>query len=137
VVDAKLGETLFSQDPVRVWRFYHKSCGGAYIVGNHCFHSTRVNVDGVQNGFRNAAVKCFKKNNSVWDVRAKLCTNLCRYPAAHRPLGGIMCARRAVYEIAPKFRAEKNGRLIEKSRETVSFTDSEETEVTPYKRRAN
>jgi hypothetical protein len=48
-----------------------------------------------------------------------------------------MCARRAVYEIAPKFRAEKNGRLIEKSRETVSFTDSEETEVTPYKRRAN
>jgi hypothetical protein len=43
--------------------------------------------------------------------------------AAHRPLGGIMRARREVYERAARFRAEKNGRAIEEPRERVSFTD--------------
>jgi hypothetical protein len=31
--------------------------------------------------------------------------------AAHRPLGGIMRVRKAVYEMAKKFRAEKNRRV--------------------------
>jgi hypothetical protein len=43
--------------------------------------------------------------------------------AAHRPLGGIMRVRKAVYEMAKKFRAEKNGRVIEEPREIVSFDD--------------
>ena len=43
--------------------------------------------------------------------------------ATHRPLGGIMRVRKAVYEEAKKFRAEKNGRVIEEPRETVSFKD--------------
>jgi hypothetical protein len=43
--------------------------------------------------------------------------------AAHRPLGGIMRARKEVYEMAKKFRAEKNDRVIEEPREMVSFKD--------------
>jgi hypothetical protein len=43
--------------------------------------------------------------------------------AAHRPLGGIMRARRQVYEMAKRFRAEKNGLVIEEPRERVAFDD--------------
>ena len=43
--------------------------------------------------------------------------------AAHRPLGGIMRARKVVYEAAKKFRAEKNGRVIEEPRGKVLFGD--------------
>lgn len=43
--------------------------------------------------------------------------------AAHRPLGGIMRVRKAVYEAAKRFRAEKNGRVIEEPREMVKFGD--------------
>jgi hypothetical protein len=43
--------------------------------------------------------------------------------AAHRPLGGIMRVRKAVYESAKKFRAEKNGQVIEEPREIVHFGD--------------
>jgi hypothetical protein len=43
--------------------------------------------------------------------------------AAHRPLGGIMRARKAVYEAAKKFRSEKNNRRIEEPRERVVFRD--------------
>jgi hypothetical protein len=43
--------------------------------------------------------------------------------AAHRPLGGIMRVRKAVYEMAKKFRAEKNRCVIEEPREMVSFED--------------
>jgi hypothetical protein len=43
--------------------------------------------------------------------------------AAHRPLGGIMRARKEVYEMAKKFRAERNGRVIEEPREKVAFRD--------------
>jgi hypothetical protein len=43
--------------------------------------------------------------------------------AAHRPLRGIMRARKEVYETAKKFRAEKNGRIIEEPRKEVLFED--------------
>jgi hypothetical protein len=43
--------------------------------------------------------------------------------AAHRPLGGIMRARKAAYEMGRMFRAEKNGRVIQEPREMVSFDD--------------
>jgi hypothetical protein len=43
--------------------------------------------------------------------------------AAHRPLGGIMRARKQVYEAAKKFRAEKNGRVIEEPRQRVQLGD--------------
>jgi Catalase len=43
--------------------------------------------------------------------------------AAHRPLGGIMRARKAAYEAAKKFRAERNGRIIQEPREIGSLPD--------------
>jgi hypothetical protein len=43
--------------------------------------------------------------------------------AAHRPLGGIMRARKEVYAVAKKFRADRNGRLIEEPREKPQLTD--------------
>jgi hypothetical protein len=43
--------------------------------------------------------------------------------ATHRPLGGIMRARKRVYEMAKKFRAERNGRVIEEPREKLQFRD--------------
>jgi hypothetical protein len=43
--------------------------------------------------------------------------------AAHRPLGGIMRSRKQVYEMAKRFRAEKNGRTIEEPREMATFSD--------------
>jgi hypothetical protein len=43
--------------------------------------------------------------------------------AAHRPLGGIMRARKEVYEMAKKFRAERNGRVIEEPREKLALKD--------------
>ncbi len=43
--------------------------------------------------------------------------------AAHRPLGGIMRARKAAYEAARKFRAEKNGCVIQEPQETVVFEE--------------
>jgi hypothetical protein len=43
--------------------------------------------------------------------------------AEHRPLGGIMRARKAAYERARLFRAERNGRVIQEPREMVPFED--------------
>ena len=43
--------------------------------------------------------------------------------AAHRPLGGIMRARKAAYEMGRMFRAEKNRRGIREPCEMVSFED--------------
>jgi hypothetical protein len=43
--------------------------------------------------------------------------------AAHRPLGGIMRARKPVYEMARKFRAEKNDHVIREPGEMVSLGD--------------
>jgi hypothetical protein len=42
---------------------------------------------------------------------------------AHRPLGGIMRARKSAYEAARTFRAERNGRIIQEPREAVLFED--------------
>ena len=42
---------------------------------------------------------------------------------AHRPLGGIMRARKAAYEMGRMFRAEKNGSAIREPREMVLFED--------------
>ena len=43
--------------------------------------------------------------------------------AAHRPPGGIMRARKAAYEAARMFRAERNSRVIQEPREKMPFGD--------------
>jgi hypothetical protein len=42
---------------------------------------------------------------------------------AHRPLGGIMRARKEVYAAAKRFRAERNGRVIEEPRQKPDLGD--------------
>jgi hypothetical protein len=43
--------------------------------------------------------------------------------AVHRPLGGIMRARKEVYAAAKRFRAERNGRVIEEPRQKPELGD--------------
>lgn len=43
--------------------------------------------------------------------------------AAHRPLGGIMRARKEVYAAARRFRADRNGRVIEEPRQRAQLGD--------------
>ena len=41
--------------------------------------------------------------------------------AAHRPLGSIMRVRKQAYEMGKRFRAERNGRMIEEPRQAKSL----------------
>jgi hypothetical protein len=53
--------------------------------------------------------------------------------AAHRPLGGIMRVRKAVYEEAKKFRAERNGRVIQEPHEMVPLGTDHERPPAPLR----
>jgi Catalase len=167
-----LGETFYSQAPLRFGDFIAKIKVTPISAELTALIQAPLNVNSVRNGLREAVVEFFKKNGGVWEVQAQLCTDLELMPienaavvwpektspyrriarirvkpqvawsearssavddgmsfspwhglAAHRPLGGIMRARKAVYEMAKKFRAEKNGREIEEPRQMVSFGD--------------
>jgi Catalase len=167
-----LGETFYSQAPVRFGDFIAKIAVAPISPELTALIQAPLKVNGVPNGLREAVVDFFKKSGGVWEVRAQLCTDLELMPienaavvwpeekspyrpiaritvkpqrawsdarssavddgmlfspwhglAAHRPLGGIMRVRKAVYEMAKKFRAEKNGRLIEEPREMMPFSD--------------
>jgi hypothetical protein len=165
-----LGETFYSQAPLRFGDFIAKIAMAPISPELTALIQAPLNVNGVPNGLREAVVDFFKKNGGVWEVRAQLCTHLELMPienaavvwpeeispyrpiaritvkpqvawsearssavddgmsfspwhglAAHRPLGGIMRVRKAVYEMAKKFRTEKNSRIIEEPREMVLF----------------
>ena len=167
-----LGETFYSQGPLRFGDFIAKIAVAPTSPELTALIQAPLNVNGVPNGLREAVVDFFKKNGGVWEIRAQLCTDLELMPienaavvwpeekspyrpiaritvkpqvawsearssavddgmsfspwhglAAHRPLGGIMRVRKAVYEMGKKFRAERNGRVIEEPREMVSFGD--------------
>ena len=45
----------------------------------------------------------------------------CHGLAAHRPLGSIMRVRKQAYEMGKRFRAERNGRMIEEPRQAISL----------------
>jgi len=167
-----LGETFYSQAPLRFGDFIAKIAVAPISPELMALIQAPLNVNGVPNGLREAVIDFFKKNGGVWEVRAQLCTDLQLMPienasvvwpeeasryrpiarmtvkpqvawsearssavddgmsfspwhglATHRPLGGIMRVRKAVYEEAKKFRAEKNGRVIQEPRVMVSFKD--------------
>jgi hypothetical protein len=167
-----LGETFYSQAPVRFGDFIAKIAVAPISSELTALIQMPLNVNGAPNGLREAVVAFFKKNRGVWEVRAQLCTDLELMPienaavvwpeekspyrpiaritvepqlawsearssivddgmlfspwhgvAAHRPLGGMMRVRRAVYEMSKEFRAERNGRVIEEPRQMVSFGD--------------
>jgi hypothetical protein len=167
-----LGETFYSQAPLRLGDFIAKIAVAPISSELTALIQAPLNVNGVPNGLRQAVVDFFRKNGGVWEVRAQLCTDLELMPienaavvwpeemspyrpiaritvqpqvgwsearasvvddgmsfspwhglAAHRPLGGIMRVRKAVYEMGKKFRAERNGRKIQEPRQMVSFGD--------------
>ena len=167
-----LGETFYSQAPLRFGDFIAKIAVAPISPELMALIQAPLNVNGVPNGLREAVIDFFKKNGGVWEVRAQLCTDLQLMPienaavvwpeeispyrpiarmtvkpqvawsetrssavddgmsfspwhglATHRPLGGIMRVRKAVYEKAKQFRAEKNGRVIEEPRVMASFKD--------------
>jgi hypothetical protein len=163
-----LGETFYSQAPLRFGDFIAKISVAPTSPELKALAQAPLNVNGVPNGLREAVLDFFGKNGGVWEVRAQLCTDLEHMPienaavvwseevspyqriaritvkpqlawsearssavddgmlfspwhglAAHRPLGGIMRVRKAVYEEARKFRAERNGRVIQEPYEMV------------------
>jgi hypothetical protein len=167
-----LGETFYSQSPLRFGDFIAKIAVAPKSPELKALAQASLNVNGVPDGLREAVLEFFGKNGGVWEVRAQLCTDLEHMPienaavvwseevspyqriaritvkpqlawsearssavddgmsfapwhglAAHRPLGGIMRARKAVYEEAKKFRARGNGRAIQEPREMVPFGD--------------
>jgi hypothetical protein len=167
-----LGETFYSQAPLRFGDFIAKIAVAPKSPELRALAQAPLNVNGVPDGLREAVLNFFKENGGVWDVRAQLCTDLEQMPienaavvwseevspyrriahitiepqlawsehrssavddgmsfspwhglAAHRPLGGIMRVRKAVYEEAKKFRAKGNGRVIQEPREMVAFSD--------------
>jgi hypothetical protein len=168
-----LGETFYSQAPLRFGDFIAKISAAPISPELTTLTDAPLNVNGVPNGLREAVIDFFRKNSGVWEVRAQLCTDLELMPienaaviwpeaispyravaritvqpqlawsaarsaaiddgmsfapwhglAAHRPLGGIMRVRKIVYEMARKFRAEANRRIIQEPREMVPFADS-------------
>lgn len=167
-----LGETFYSQAPLRFGDFIAKIAVAPKSPELKVLTQAPLNVNGVPDGLREAVMMFFGKNGGVWDVRAQLCTDLEHMPienaavvwseaispyrriaritvkpqlawsearssavddgmsftpwhglAAHRPLGGIMRVRKAVYEEAKKFRAQGNGRVIQEPREMAPFRD--------------
>lgn len=142
-----LGETFYSQAPLRFGDFIAKIAVAPISTELTSLVQAPLNVNGVPNGLREAVVDFFKTKGGVWEVRAQLCTDLELMPienaavvwpeetspyqpidritvkpqlawsearssavddgmlfspwhglAAHRPLGGIMRVRKAVYE---------------------------------------
>jgi hypothetical protein len=167
-----LGETYYSQAPLRFGDYIAKISVAPISPGLTALVQAPLNVNGVPNGLREAVVEFFRENGGTWEVRAQLCADLESMPienaavvwseeespyrriasitvnpqpawsetrssavddgmsfspwhglAAHRPLGGIMRARKAAYEKARMFRAERNRRVIEEPREMVSFEE--------------
>jgi hypothetical protein len=167
-----LGETYYSQAPLRFGDYIAKISVAPISPGLTALVQAPLNVNGVPNGLREAVVEFSRENGGTWEVRAQLCADLESMPienaavvwseeespyrriasitvkpqpawsetrssavddgmsfspwhglAAHRPLGGIMRARKAAYEKARMFRAERNRRVIEEPREMVSFEE--------------
>ena len=167
-----LGETFYSQVPLRFGDFIAKISVAPVSPELMALTQAPLNVNGVPNGLREAVVEFFRKNGGVWEVRAQLCTDIEKMPienaavvwpeavspfrpiaritikpqtawsdarsaavddgmsfapwhglAAHRPLGGVMRVRKAAYEAARKFRAARNGRVIQEPRDAVPLGD--------------
>jgi hypothetical protein len=167
-----LGETFYSQAPLRFGDFIAKIAVAPKSPKLKVLAQAPLNVNGVPDGLREAVLDFFEINGGVWDVQAQLCTDLEHMPienaaviwsealspyrriaqitvkpqlawsearssavddgmsfspwhglAAHRPLGGIMRVRKAIYEEARKFRAKANGRVIREPREMAPFKD--------------
>lgn len=160
-----LGETFFSQVPVR-WGDYVAKVSVAPVSPElTALTNAALNVNGKPDGLREAVKAFFAEHDATWELRVQLLTNSETMPVedasvswpeaespyvavaciriprqeswsaakvkalddglafnpwhgleAHRPLGSIMRARRAVYPKSAGFRAEHNGCPIHEPR---------------------
>ena len=71
-----LGETFYSQVPVRFGDYIAKIAIAPVSPELTALTQAPLNVNGVPNGLREAVVKFFQTNGGSWEVRAQLCINL-------------------------------------------------------------
>src|SRR6266404_4321135 len=75
-----LGETFYSQAPLRFGDFIAKISVAPKSPELKALAQASLNVNGVPNGLREAVLDFFGKNGGVWEVRAQLCTDLEHMP---------------------------------------------------------
>jgi hypothetical protein len=71
-----LGETFFSQVPIRYGDYVAKIAVAPASPTLTALTDAPLNVNGVPNGLRDAVVKFFRVEGGTWDVKVQLCTNL-------------------------------------------------------------
>lgn len=156
-----LGETYFSQAPIRYGRYMAKVALAPSSPELAALAGAPVDLSGSADALREAVMRHFASHGGEWELRVQLCVDLASMPiedasvewpqeaspyvtvarlrmppqaawndelarlvddgmqfnpwhalAAHRPLGRVMRARRAVYAMSRRFRAERNGVAI-------------------------
>ncbi len=156
-----LGETYYSQVPLRYGDFIAKLSIAPASAGLKALTGAKVDLHEKPNGLRGAVVDHFASQGGEWELRVQLCTDLEKMPVedasatwdeelspyvtvarivadpqsawtherstvvddgmsfsvwhgllAHQPLGGVMRARKRVYEHSTAFRARHNGNPI-------------------------
>jgi hypothetical protein len=75
-----LGETFYSQAPLRFGDFIAKISAVPMSPELSALIQAPLNVNGVPNGLREAVVEFFRQNGGVWEVRAQPCTDLEHMP---------------------------------------------------------
>jgi hypothetical protein len=100
-----LGETFYSQAPLRFGDFIAKISVAPTSPELVALVQAPLNVNGVPDGLREAVVDFFRKNSGVWEVRAQLCTDLELMPienaaivwpediSPYRAVAGLPCSR--------------------------------------------
>jgi len=75
-----LGETFYSQVPVRFGNYIAKLAVAPVSPELTALVQAPLDVNGVPNGLREAVVNFFRDHGGTWEVRAQLCTNLDEMP---------------------------------------------------------
>src|SRR5258708_7329596 len=83
-----LGETFYSQAPLRFGDFSAKISVAPKSPELKALAQASLNVNGVPNGLREAVLDFFGKNGGVWEVRAQLCTDLEHMPIENAAVVG-------------------------------------------------
>src|SRR5258708_37962651 len=81
-----LGETFYSQAPLRFGDFIAKISVAPKSPELKALAQASLNVNGVPNGLREAVLEFFGKHGGLWEVRAQLCTDLGHMRIEHRAL---------------------------------------------------
>lgn len=71
-----LGETFFSQVPLRFGNYIAKLAVAPVSPELTALSQAPLNVNGISDGLREAVVQFFLENGGTWEVRAQLCTSL-------------------------------------------------------------